>query len=136
MSLKETTFSFDPQGTILTAIQGPPDSGQAASLVQGPPDSGQAASLDSAVPTVLEAQPPPGRPASELAPSILRQVGSASRQPRNSSLLQPGDISLSPENTQEPEELEVSYMSVIGLVACIASYLLTHLLALVILRFL
>ena len=123
MSLKETTFSFDPHGTILTAIQGPPDTGQAASPA-------------GAVHTVVEAQPPPGRPASELAPSIPRQVGSASRQPRNSSLLQPGDISLSPENHQEPKELEVSYMSVVGLVACIASYLLTHLLALVILRFL
>ena len=139
MSLKETIFSFDSQGTLLTAIQGPPDlSGQRASLdPQGPADSGQPASLDSAVHTVLEAQSPPGRPASELAPPSLRQVGSASRHPRHHSLLHSaGDHSISPESPEEPEGLQVSYMHVIGLVASVASYLIIHVLALVILRFL
>ena len=123
MSLKETTFSFDPHGTILTAIQGPPDTGQAAS----PPG---------AVHAVVEAQQPPGGPASELGPPFPRQVGTASHHSREIPASCSQETSASPRrNNQEPEELDVSYMSIAGLVACIASYLLTHLLALVILRF-
>lgn len=106
MSVKETIFSFDPQGTLLTAIQGPPENPQVASPA-------------GAVHATAEVQQPHSGPATELPPLLPRQVGAASHSREN----------------QEPEGSDVSYMSVAGLVGCITSYLLTHLLALVILRF-
>ena len=123
MSLKETTFSFDPQGTILTAIQGPPETSQAASPA-------------GAVHATVEVQQPPSGPASELGPLLPRQVGAASHHSREIPASHSRETPASPSrDNQEPEGFDVSYMSIAGLVACIASYLLTHLLALVILRF-